>query len=203
VTIFGSSSRSSSNSAPSAPKTARRMAFSVIRMVEGITGNGWPVGHDAISRTVSSSTIRSIAARRRPWNGGTSSLRWARCSSPFNANIEPGPRIRPRFGSMFSAMSGLVWNSCLISAGSLITSDLPKTGALIMKESPNRSRSLRIPRWGWAIAKTVCTNRGVVGPGGSLMSPHFAELAERTSNTAWYATVPSHGTPMYHRAQPG
>jgi hypothetical protein len=58
-TILGSRSRRRSNSAPSAPNTARRIALRVIRMVDGRTGNGAPSGHVASSRTVSSSTICS------------------------------------------------------------------------------------------------------------------------------------------------
>ena len=59
VTSRGSSARSSANSAPAEPNTARRMTFNVMRIVDGSTGNARPGGHDATSCTVSSSTIRS------------------------------------------------------------------------------------------------------------------------------------------------
>ena len=105
-------------------------------MVEGSVGNGWPCGQDAISRTVSSSTICSYAVSRRPWNGGTSSLRCLRCSSPASANSDPEPSTRPRFWSRLSTVSAPVVNSCLISPGSLITTARPKIGTLTVKASP-------------------------------------------------------------------
>jgi hypothetical protein len=124
------------------------MTLSVIRIVDGRVANDRPSGQDASSRIVSSSTIFSYAASRLPWNGGTSSLRCLRCSSPVSAKNEPSPSTRPRFGSMFSARSGLVVNNCLISAGSLITTARPKIGMLTVKASPYRSRIWRIPRNG-------------------------------------------------------
>ena len=59
LTNGGSNSRSRSNSAPSAPNTARRIALRVIRIIDGSVANARPCGQDASSRTVSSSTIFS------------------------------------------------------------------------------------------------------------------------------------------------
>ncbi len=59
VTHGGRIRRNSSSSAPSAPKTARRMALSVMRIVDGRVGNAVPSGQLAISRSVSSSMIDS------------------------------------------------------------------------------------------------------------------------------------------------
>ena len=59
VTHGGMIRRSVSSSAPSAPKMARRMMFSVIRIIGSRVSNSEPSGHDATSRSVSSSTMAS------------------------------------------------------------------------------------------------------------------------------------------------
>src|SRR3954468_2438457 len=185
VTNGGSRSRSRDSSAPSAPNTARRMAPSVTRIIEGSVANSRSSGQEASSRTVSSSMIFSYAASRRPWNGGTSSLRCLRWSAPVSANSEPGPSTRPRLGSRLSTSSGPAVKSCLTCAGSLITTAPPKIGTLMVKASPYRSRSRRSPRSGRVSAETPCARRGADGPGGSVT----AVISDNTF-PAWYAAVP-------------
>ena len=53
------SARSASNSSPSAPKTARRMALRVMRIIGASVGNSAPCGQVAASRSVSSAMIAS------------------------------------------------------------------------------------------------------------------------------------------------
>ncbi|SKS87625.1 Uncharacterised protein [Mycobacteroides abscessus subsp. abscessus] len=59
TTQGGISRRSTSSSAPSAPKTARRIALSVIRIIGSMVSNCRPSGQEAHSRSVSSSMICS------------------------------------------------------------------------------------------------------------------------------------------------
>mgnify|MGYP001243200482 CR=1 FL=1 len=59
VTHGGMMRRNLSRCAPSAPNTARRMAFSVMRIIGSSVSNACPSGQFADSRSVSSSKIRS------------------------------------------------------------------------------------------------------------------------------------------------
>ena len=128
--------RSSSRWAPSAPNTARRIAFSVIRIIGSRVSNCVPSGQFAVSRSVSSSTIFSKFLMLLPWKGGVSNLRRLRWSAPSSAKTEPAPSIRLRLGWMLPTSSVLAVNSCLASCGSATITVWPNTGMFIVNTLP-------------------------------------------------------------------
>ena len=88
------------SSSPSAPNTARRMALSVIRII-GVQGLELSALAARCAHPRASPPLRRsprTPACGVPWNGGTSSLRRCRCSSPSRLKIDPGPSIRPEVG---------------------------------------------------------------------------------------------------------
>ncbi len=156
-------------------------------MVDGSTGNGRPSGHDAVSRSVSNSIIDSYARRRRPWNGGVSSLRCCRWASPVIANNDPGPSTEPRLASGVSASSGLVWNSCLTSAGSASITIRPRLSDWTVNAEPYRARRRCMVRLRPSAKDSACTSRGLVGPSGRTASGSVSVVI---AHLPWYAPVP-------------
>ena len=74
----GISRSSSSSESPLAPKTACRIARSVIRCIDFPVANSRSVGQVSISSAAICAISASYSFIRLPWNGGSSSLRWLR-----------------------------------------------------------------------------------------------------------------------------
>ena len=75
------------------PNTARRITSSVTRCIRGWIANGSPSGQPVTSRSTTSRTIDSYARMRAPWNGGSITLRRARCSLPSSSRSDRAPMI--------------------------------------------------------------------------------------------------------------
>ena len=75
------------------PNTARRITSSVTACIRGCSANGSPAGQLSTSRATTSRTVASYARMRAPWNGGSISLRRARCSRPSSSSSEREPMI--------------------------------------------------------------------------------------------------------------
>ena len=75
------------------PKTARRITSSVTACMRGCSANGSPSGQLSTSAATTSRTVASYARMRSPWNGGSISLRRARCSRPSSSSSEREPMI--------------------------------------------------------------------------------------------------------------
>lgn len=98
ATADGSSVRSRANSAPSAPNTARRMAFSVMRIIDGSVANAWSCGQEAISRTASSSMISSYAVKPAAVEGRDQQLALLAVLRSGQREERAGPEHAPEVG---------------------------------------------------------------------------------------------------------
>ena len=74
------------------PNTARQMTSNVSARMRSRSTSSLPGCQRAISRSATSRITSRKAATREPWNGGSSSLRWRRCSGPSRTSTEWGPR---------------------------------------------------------------------------------------------------------------
>ena len=75
---------------------------------------------------------------RSPWNGGSSSLRWRRCSAPSSSSVECGPDQRPQGALPSPALkiSGSPRKTCLIVSGFAVTHIVRSSGVTKWKKSP-------------------------------------------------------------------
>ncbi len=102
------------------PKTALMITSSVTDCMTGSSWNGRPTGSASIARSVASCITVAYSRIRSPWNDGSISLRWRRCSAPSSSNTDRSPSTGPRgaFASPARSRSGGARKTCLTVSGS-------------------------------------------------------------------------------------
>src|ERR1700722_7201009 len=133
-----------------------------------------------------------------PRNGGASSLRRLRWSTPSSANTDPRPKILLRLGRTLIRSSVLARNTCLNKVGSATTTLRPKKGTLMAKTDPWRLAAFRKNRRRNPAGRTPCTGLGrrttggcLPGVGGAFASTGAAlVIGESLQPVPWYYRVP-------------
>ena len=124
---------------------------------------------------------------REPWNGGSISLRWRRCSGPSSSSTDARPSIGRRITLALPACSraGSPVKTSRTASGWASITQGGSVPILSVKASPysRQARSMNGP--GRAVHATVWAARGMRGPGGrtAIRRPYPAATARSASSS--------------------
>ena len=195
--MSSSACRSPSRRSSATPNTALMITSRVIDCIAGWRGKGSPTGQRAISRSVTSSIVRSYARIRSPWKGGSISLRRARCSVPSSRSrdLSPSSGFRTMLRPAAMVLTRSAEKRALIDGGSETKTAVPIGRIRRVNVPPSSRRHRSISGTGRAMNRAVWSAAGREGSGGSAMQSNLLRNDRKKANSACreWTRVAAHG----------